>query len=98
MSRHSGLAQLKRRCAQDCAVHSSDFRLASTRVERRQADDNSDRQNAPHSQNLTCIPATHQLHKSISKDSGCVLLQCMSPLLAQNGHRIRAQQCPLLGE
>jgi cysteine synthase len=63
MSRHSGLAQLKRRCAQDCAVHSSDVRLAGASVERRQADDNSDRQNAPHSQNLTCIPGTYQLHK-----------------------------------
>jgi hypothetical protein len=47
-------------------------------VERRHADDNSDRQNAPHSQNLTCIPATYQLYKSINKDAGCVLLQCES--------------------
>jgi hypothetical protein len=68
---------LKRRCAQDCAVHSSDVRLTGTRVERRQADDNSDRQNAPHSQNLTCIPATYQLYKS-NKNADCVLLQCES--------------------
>ena len=28
---------------------------------------------------------------------GCSLLQCMSPLLAQSGHRNSTQECPLLG-
>ena len=33
-------------------------------VERRKADNNSNRQNASHNENLTCIPAAHQLRKS----------------------------------
>jgi hypothetical protein len=63
MGRHDGLAQLKRCGAQDGAVHGTGVQVAGTSVERRKADDNSNRQNAPHNQNLTRFPARRQLHK-----------------------------------
>jgi AraC-like DNA-binding protein len=63
MGRHDGLAQLKRCGAQDGAVHGTGIQVAGTSVERRKADDNSNRQNPPHNQNLTRFPARRQLHK-----------------------------------
>ena len=44
-------------------MHGTDVQVAGTSVERRKADDNNNRQNAPHSQNLTRFPARRQLHK-----------------------------------
>jgi hypothetical protein len=63
IGRHDGLAQLKRCGAQDGAVHGTGVQVAGTSVEQRKADDNSNRQNAPHNQNLTRFPARRQLHK-----------------------------------
>jgi len=42
---------------------SASVQVAGTSVDRRKADDNSNRQNAPHNENLTRFPARRQLHK-----------------------------------
>src|SRR4029077_7173191 len=63
IGRHDGLAQLKWCGAQDGAVHGTGVQVAGTSVDRRKADDNSNRQNALHNQNLIRFLARRQLHK-----------------------------------